>query len=116
MEWHGPGSRVLLLEKQGLGSGLKVKPRQGSNLPRGLPVAQSSGGGGHCPCLVMSIKGETGLGRASFHLFNLHALILFKITTLCGFWEKETSGRRGRLTLLLPVCECVLGPSGSDLL
>lgn len=28
MEWHGPGSRVLLLVKQGLDSGLKVKPGQ----------------------------------------------------------------------------------------
>lgn len=53
MAWHGPGSRVLLLENQGLDSGLKVKPKQSGNLPPDLPApaAQSSASGGHRPGL-----------------------------------------------------------------
>lgn len=53
-----------------------------------------------------SITDKTGRGRIAFHLLHL-PLLDFLITTLCGFWEKETPGRRGRLTLLFPVRECV---------
>lgn len=115
--WHGvAGPRVLLLEKQDLDSRLKgiAKPGSASNPP--APAAQSSRSGGqwhgqlprsgeNCPCLVASIKDKTGRGRIAFHLLHL-PLLDFLITTLCGFWEKETPGRR-RLTLLFPVRACL---------
>lgn len=82
MEWLGPDSRVLLLEKQGLDSRLKDITKSGStpNLP--APAAQSSRSGGHwhgelpqsgenCPCLAAFIKDKGGLGRTSFHLLHL---------------------------------------------
>lgn len=66
---------------------------------------------GHCPCPAVSIRDETGWRGLPFTCSTCHYLILSKLTTLGGFWEKETSGRSGRLTLLFP--ECVLGPSRS---
>lgn len=47
MEWLGPGSRVLLLEKQGLDSRLKVIAKSGSAPELPAPTAPSSRSGGN---------------------------------------------------------------------